>query len=734
MMMRWVDLATVLIGAFLLSAQANDGWIPSPLSWDDASPTATHIGRLVLDPPAGRHGFLTVQGDGFRFRDGTPAHFWGINLSAGANFPDHDVADRLAARLAKLGFNLVRLHHMDSAAEPRGIWEKGRDAPRLSTVQLDRLDYLIARLKAAGIYVDVNLHVGRSFTEAEGVVEASRIPRLSKFVTLFDPRLIELQKDYARQLLTHRNPYTGRRYVDEPAVALVELTNENSLFAGWFSGALDRTAEAVTGPVDPWRGPVPPFYQRELDALWNQWLLRRYASRMMLEAAWRTGEAGARVLEPGEDPEKGTVRRTPWTERWRYSEARIADLARFYAELERRYFQEMVDYLRREVGVKVPVTGTNNYYGLASIYAQSVADYMDTHGYWDHPTFPGRPWDRLDFRIMNRSLLRSPAVMQQTAFNSSPIPRWTLSALCDRPLVVSEWNQPFPNVYEYEMPLLVATYGSFQGWDGLFAYTYRHDREHWDRQGIAGWFDLDGSPVKLSLLAVGALIFLRGDVSPATRTIPLDHTEGEVFGRIREYGATPTYGASGLPLTLSLQHRVCQRTFTSGDSRPHAGAAVAVPRNPFVSDTAQLLWDGDSGVVRIETPRTQGAVGFLSAGPVVLRDLEIRSATDAAIALTTLDGQPLARSRRMLLVAVAKQMNSGQRWREDGKGLTEWGRGPVLLQPVRAALALSGTEYLKVYALDIRGERLGEVPVACADNRCRFPIGTPGTVWYELVR
>lgn len=734
--MRRAGFVIILVGVLLLSpARAQEDWTPVPIIWDDASPTLTHIGRLLLDPPAGRHGFLTVRGDGFRFQDGTPARFWGVNLSAGANFPDHDVAERLAARLAKLGVNLVRLHHMDSAPEPRGIWEQAsRDTRHLSLTQLDRLDYLVARLKAMGIHVDVNLHVGRPFTEADGVVEASRIPRLSKFVTLFDRRLMELQQEYARQLLTHRNPYTGRRYADEPAVALVELTNENSLFAGWFSGALDRPPETAGRPIDPWQGPIPAFYQRALDALWNQWLLRRYGNRTDLAAAWLAAGSGERGLEAEEDPGKGTVRRTPWAERRRYSAARIADLARFYAELERGYFREMVDFLHGEVGVKVPVTGTNNYYGLPSIYAQSAADYMDTHGYWDHPTFPGRPWDRLDFRITNRSLARSPGVMQQSAFNSSPIPRWTLSAVCDRPLVVSEWNQPFPNAYEYEMPLLVAAYGGFQGWDGLFAYTYRHERENWDRQGIAGWFDLDGNPVKLSLLTVGALVFLRGDVAPAARTVPLDHSEDEVFGRIREDGGTPGYGVSGLPPTLALRHRVCHRTFAGGEAGLRERAGVPTPRNPYVSDTGQLLWDGESGVVRIDTPRTQGALGFLSAGPVVLRELEIRSETDAAIVLTALDGQPLARSRRMLLVAVGRQMNSGQRWREDGKGLADWGTGPVLLQSVRATVALLGFDALRVYALDIRGERQGDVPVACGEHRCRFATGARGAVWYELVR
>jgi len=74
--------------------------------------------------------------------------------------------------------------------------------------------------------------------------------------------LVDLQKEYARQVLTHHNPYTGTQYRDEPGVALLELTNENSLFAGWLTGALDGQGESSGQPQDPWRGPIPPFYGR----------------------------------------------------------------------------------------------------------------------------------------------------------------------------------------------------------------------------------------------------------------------------------------------------------------------------------------------------------------------------------------------------------------------------------------------------------------------------------------
>ena len=89
------------------------------------------------------------------------------------------------------------------------------------------MDYLVYQLKLNGIYTNFNLNVGRVYKSGDGVQDYSLIG-VAKAVTYFDPRLVELQKEYARQLLTHHNPYTKTSYNDEPAIAIVEIVNENS--------------------------------------------------------------------------------------------------------------------------------------------------------------------------------------------------------------------------------------------------------------------------------------------------------------------------------------------------------------------------------------------------------------------------------------------------------------------------------------------------------------------------
>jgi len=208
-------------------------------------------GKSVLEPPAGIHGFNAVAKRHFSFTDGTRARFWGTNLCFNASFPEYDQAEILAERIAFFGFNAVRLLHMDYSFEPDGIFEG--TSGRLSANQLKKLDYFIFQLKQRGIYVDMCLLSSRSFTEADGVPAAALLGRGAKGTAIFDPTLITLQKQYALDLLTHLNPYTKMRYCDDPAIALVEINDDNTL-AGFKPSTL------------------PEYYKKEYNEMLDIWL------------------------------------------------------------------------------------------------------------------------------------------------------------------------------------------------------------------------------------------------------------------------------------------------------------------------------------------------------------------------------------------------------------------------------------------------------------------------------
>ena len=150
------------------------------------------------------------------------------NLTGPANFPTHEEAERLAARLARFGFNCVRFHYMDGSygnfmmPPEQGILALDPKSQRaLDPARLERMDYLVAALKKRGIYINMNLHVARNLDERDGVAPGT--PGANKGVDQFDERIISLEKEYARDLLSHVNQYTGMSYLKDPAVAVVEL-------------------------------------------------------------------------------------------------------------------------------------------------------------------------------------------------------------------------------------------------------------------------------------------------------------------------------------------------------------------------------------------------------------------------------------------------------------------------------------------------------------------------------
>ena len=277
-----------LLAAALIFAAPAGAQTPAPplfpfvIPWDDASPgTATDV-SFLNDKPAGVHGAIIVKNGHFvETNTGKRVRFLGVNLAAQGAFPTHADAKKVAARMAKLGINIFRLQHMDNPGwgPHSNLWDaKFADHQHIDAEQLDRLDYLIAQLKQNGIYVNINLHVSRQFTPADGFPESVRqIPSFDKRVDEFEPRMIALQKNFARDLLTHVNPYTHLPYTLDPAVAVVEINNENSLVG------------------DPWAtlgaglDTLPAPFRGELVGLWNTWLTKKYGTDAKLRAAWLVG-------------------------------------------------------------------------------------------------------------------------------------------------------------------------------------------------------------------------------------------------------------------------------------------------------------------------------------------------------------------------------------------------------------------------------------------------------------
>ena len=266
-------LAVLTVHGVEVSSLDESGMFPFVPSYD--SPANVVDMSHLLSAPAGKDGRIRVQ-DGHFVNDRGRVRLHATNLTGPSNFPTHEEAERLAARLARFGINCVRLHYFDAdygnfmqSVERGIIADDFRTRRRLDAERRDRQDYLVAQFKRRGIYVDVNLHVARTLDARDGFPGGN--PWANKGVDQFDPRVIELEKEYARDLLDHVNPYTGMSYLKDPVVAIVELNNEDALWNQYRSGGMDN---------------LSPTYATIFKNLWNDWLVKRYGTAEKMHATW----------------------------------------------------------------------------------------------------------------------------------------------------------------------------------------------------------------------------------------------------------------------------------------------------------------------------------------------------------------------------------------------------------------------------------------------------------------
>lgn len=109
------------------SSSGNHGAVPAlypfTLPYDDDTGGITHFGEKLNHQPAGSLGPVRSRNGQFMVGE-ERIRFWGVNITGASSFPTRADADRVAARLAKFGVNIVRFHHMENNCEapvPAGL-------------------------------------------------------------------------------------------------------------------------------------------------------------------------------------------------------------------------------------------------------------------------------------------------------------------------------------------------------------------------------------------------------------------------------------------------------------------------------------------------------------------------------------------------------------------------------------------------------------------------------------
>jgi hypothetical protein len=462
-------------------------------------------------------------------------------------------------------------------------------------------------------------------------------------------------------------------------------------------------------------------------------LARQPATVWLAGISFRTG--GSVGLGPDESLEKRSVHvcaRDRFGERTTEGQR---DWMRFLWDTEDAYWQMMQRYLKQELNVQGVVIGT--IVGCSTPSLMARLDAVDSHAYWRHPEFPGRPWDADNWVVPNQTMVNEAG---------GTLPGLAQRRVLGKPHCVTEYNHAAPNTYGSEGFLLLAAYGALQDWDAIYAFAYSH-RKEWDTRRISGFFDIDQHPTRMATLPPAVALFVRGDVKPATKQIVV------ALDREREIDALRTAwpwhlvdaGTLGVPPEAALLHRVAMTVEGGKRVASFAGELPEKGARRLASDTGELLWDLSTkgrGVVTINTPRSKAVLGYGAGKRFDLDGVEIEPGPTiqegwSAITVTALEGTVATGPARLLITATGYAENTEMKWknaRKDSVG-RNWGKAPSLVEGIGATVRLPvAADRVRAWTLDGRGQRQAPLAVQSgAGGQATLTLGPPSqTLWYEV--
>ena len=703
-----------------------DDWFPV-LADDDTFDASSVIDMTLLtEAPAGKHGPIIAKGSELVFtnKPDQAIKLWGVNGSVeGAKNLSREFQTQRIRYLRKFGINYIREHTVFDNLNTNG---------KIDPVKLDAYDWWFAELKKAGIYSNWGLFYHFPLSPQDGYDPAlfAELPewgekgsglRDSYGFASFSEDVWRIRNKVMLQLLNHKNPYTGIKYADDPALAVVEMQNEDCIF---FHNPLGTLAASDT---------QTPLHAKLLRQKWAAWVKAKYATDETVIKAW--GKLDGESLANGE-----LALMAPWELGMNGPEGRFSgqlkrggDYIEFLHTLTRGLYVDCEKVIRNS-GFKGLTITTNWLAGNASsdfanIEADTVGSIIDRHNYagggqGGHGIAEGG--------IYADSHLGKPG---QYLFSIG------MKQVGDKPFSMTEWTMCPPNQWKHECAPLLAFYGmGLQGWDASnhFAHTgsrlgdgwpnmssYASDTPHFMGQFPALAFALHHGHIKESppiaeRFADKAALF--------SGKIPVlqDFYNGKQFQKV----------PGGTPVEVFGIGRVTLNFKEGKDRMVDFDKFWNQSEKTLTSVTGELIWDYGNERVQLRGPKTQALLGRFEGSNTDLPSIRVSDVKTPMISLifTPLDDEPLAESKRILITAMARDKQTGSRYSDDGTKLLATGTAPLLMEPVQATLKFSGIKPAKVTPCDHYGMPLPgkSVPVA-TDGSIRID-GTHRAYYYYVER
>lgn len=664
-----------------LTIEAGEDWTPISVSNDVAAGSALDFRNILPALSVGGSRRISVTPNGNLTIDGkTPLRLFGTNLCFDANYLEKPDVDRLVKVLAATGYNALRIHHYDNLIDVDGYME--------------RLDYLVATCRKAGIVVKTDLYVSRD-------VPGYKMDE-AKAAILLRQDAMEDWKAFSRKLLNHVNPYTGIAWKDDPTIAIISVINEPNL-----TNVLGR---------------LPAPLQADLQKAWDSWRQARNLTTGPLPQSIDAGVSGR-------------------------------ELGTFLAELHAKAYASMSAFLKKELGVKALLTDLNGWSEVPAFQNTRLnLDVIDAHFYFDHPNFPGEPWKLPStganggsssiygggagpVNVAPQRILDKPFIVSEWNFAAPNQYRYEAGLLTATTAAIQGWDGIFRFAWAHSRSTVNAP-------KSITYFDTASDPTALASERIAALLFRSGA-LKTSPVTVTRIVPQKSLLTDFSAPLPPVFPALALVTRIGmriDNGKLPV----AAPKELRLEN--------SGDSNAIASmlrAELMPPTNKTSLDTEfrqsltnQVFLDGTAGSLRLIAPNVVAGVGaegdVLKFGSV---DVDIEG-SGAATAVATLDNKSISISQRMLLIHATDTQNAGTRYfSADRQTLEHFGGDVILARQGKATFSITRRatpKSVSVYRLDANGNRLDKMDVIVEENviqvECQVsPEGKPTTFYYEVL-
>jgi hypothetical protein len=574
-------------------------------------------------------------------------------------------------------------------------------------------------------------------------------------------------KNLMRTMYGKINPYTKLTILQDPVLAGLILANEGNLVF------LNR--QGVDASFKPY---------------FAQWLQNKYKNQATLQQAW------GKELKAEEQLSKQNIA-FPAPDAW--TSKRMADTQAFFFDTEKHTADWMTQYLR-QLGYKGLVTSYNLWHAPAAHASRGQLPWVDMHNYYAHPEYLSNGM----MRVNQDSMLGHSARYVRELASAR---HW------NKPFTVTEHGQVFWNQYRRENSLALPAYAALQGWNGICQHSGAVDLSYAPtvgRKQIIHPFAVGTDPISRVTETLSALLFLRGDVSPANHSMGVRFGPKEAFEQSAHLGSLPDdvsklslitglgldwqntlngnqHASNDAQLSLSNGEIKLLRKTSASNAKPVSNfstmldswmqtyaSTLAYPArkistlanerfsahiatlkqfgwlsthnltNPkqqiYQSDTNELLLEAAQKRMTIITPNTE-AVVFDKPAPLKLNQLSVLSAERGAmVALSAMDQQPLANSKRMLLILATDARNSDMQFTDGTEStIRDLGKTPVLVQAnkVKVSVKSPHQKSLKLYSLNLRGQRMDTIHATQTTTGIAFELDIQqlshgATTYFEL--